>query len=555
LITRSKIEVTIALLLVLSVLLPLPHVAAFSINPTPVIRIGEWKSSSYGILNPWGGLAFDPSGNLWVADSENNRVLSFSAPFSDNMSASIVIGQSSFEATQPGVGAGEMRYPENVAFDNGANLWVSDVQNSRVLEFRPPFRSGMNASIVIGQWNFSAAFFNTTQNGLSGPGQIAFDALGNLWVADEGNSRVLEFRPPFNAGMNASLVIGEPHLTHRYCEPPQLSFNGVCSNHSTLKYPSEIAFDPAGDLWVVEAPTTTGRLLEFKPPFKSGMNASLVLEQVFADGITFDSTGNLWLSCGYCYGGGGGSVVEYRPPFNQQRIMWENGNASNADFVLGQPLSGESLPTVLVLPLGLTFDSTGNLWVVDARSSWLTGLLGRIVSYDAGMHRLDTPRGRFYFQNHAGLLAPLSAITATVGLMSYPYGLFNFTIQGLQPGGSVKLTITFPTPLPSEIGWWTLLHGNPTGNGEIEFSQLPQSQTQVDGNNMTLTLTNASREGVISVVGGPALPPTTSRSITPTSPINMPQTQSGWPTGLAAVLLATAIIVLLIFVYRKRRVT
>jgi len=442
-------------LLILVILLSMPHASAFSLNQTPAITIGERTSPSFGVLNPWGGLAFDASGDLWVADSENNRILEFAPPFSDNMNASTVIGQPNFQSTAASIGAGGLKFPEYMAFDNAGNLWVSDTDNNRLLEFPTPFHSGMNASVVIGQDSFSASFSNISRNGLSYPGQVVFDGSGNMWVADGGNGRALEYQPPFHTGMNASTVIGEPDFTHRYCAPPTYGYEASCSNHSILTGPEGIAFDPNGHLWVIEY----GRLLEFKPPFQSGMDKTLLLQPVYSTGIAFDANGNLWLSCGYCYGGGGGSVVEYRPPLDAHRIVWENGNASNADFVLngpwtGQPYNSSSFSSVLALPLGLTFDSAGNLWVVDARSSWLIGLLGRVVGYDAEIHPLDTQEGRVYFQNQGGLLVPLSALPIRqMDLINFPEGLFNFTIQGLNPGDSVKLKITFAQSLNPETEW------------------------------------------------------------------------------------------------------
>jgi hypothetical protein len=90
----------------------------------------------------------------------------------------------------------------------------------------------------------------------------------------------------------------------------------------------------------------------------------------------------------------------------------------------------------------------------------------------------------------------------------------------------------------------------------VEWSQLPASQVQVDGNNMTLTLTNASQKGVISVVGGPAVPPITSRtvnsSVSSTSSISLPQQWISPPGSLTAIPLAIVILAIAFVVYGKR---
>jgi hypothetical protein len=93
--------------------------------------------------------------------------------------------------------------------------------NSRVLEFEPPFSNGMSASLVLGQTDFtqtlpnqsSAAEAPPTSATLSYPEQISFDSSGRLFVADSFNNRTLVFVPPFSNDMNASIVIGQPNFT------------------------------------------------------------------------------------------------------------------------------------------------------------------------------------------------------------------------------------------------------------------------------------------------------------------------------------------------------
>src|SRR5438132_50010 len=127
--------------------------------------------------------------------------LSFSAPFgytvTDGPSAARVIGQKDFVSSlNP---PNSLRVPTNVVFDSAGNLWVSDELNSRVLEFELPFSTGMSAASVIGQANFSSSSRATTQSGLNAPSGEAFDSAGNLWVADLGNNRVLEYLAPLSS--------------------------------------------------------------------------------------------------------------------------------------------------------------------------------------------------------------------------------------------------------------------------------------------------------------------------------------------------------------------
>lgn len=80
-----------------------------------------------------------------------------------------------------------------MSFDKSGNLWVTDGNNARVLEYVPPFSSGMTASVVLGQQNFEGMHTGTSSNMLSEPYDVKVDGKGDLWIADTDNNRVLEF--------------------------------------------------------------------------------------------------------------------------------------------------------------------------------------------------------------------------------------------------------------------------------------------------------------------------------------------------------------------------
>jgi sugar lactone lactonase YvrE len=285
-------------------------------------------------MNAPADIAEDSAGNLYVSDYMNYRVLQFKPPFTNGMAASVAIGQPDFvtgtpNTTQNGLGGPVAPFiggPALLAFDSSGNLWVVDFGNSRVLEYQPPFATDMNASLVIGQANFTSGTSATTNSGLAGPGGIAFDSAGDLWVADEYNSRVLQFKPPFATGMSASIVIGQANFTS----------NGPAATPSALNFPIGIAFDSSGDLWVGDI--RNNRVLQYKPPFATGMSASLVLGQTdFTSssaaitqsgldqpaGISFDSKGDLLVADNL-----NNRTLVFEPPFS---------TGQNASLVLGQP--------------------------------------------------------------------------------------------------------------------------------------------------------------------------------------------------------------------------
>lgn len=227
------------------------------------------------------GVAVDRSGNLWVADSGSNRVLEYKPPFSNGMAATLAIGQANLTSGSPNQGgatptSATLSDPAYPVFDAAGNLWISDFFNNRLLEFKPPFATGMAASVVVGQADFThgaanqgGAIANNTFHGGDGP---AFDREGNMWVPDAFNHRVLEFVPPFRTNMQSSLVLGQADFVHGAANQ-----GGAAPTSATLNFPHQVALDSNGNLYVTDA--GNNRVLVFMPPFSDGMNASLVLGQ------------------------------------------------------------------------------------------------------------------------------------------------------------------------------------------------------------------------------------------------------------------------------------
>ena len=299
-----------------------------------------------------------PTHFFLVADSVNNRVVIYSSPFSNGENATTVLGQANFTSSTAALTAAGMNEPSQAIEDGSGNVYVTDSINNRVLQFKAPLSSGMNASVVIGQPDFVTGTANTTQNGLNSPVGMAFDASGNLWVTDLGNSRILEYHPPFTTNMNASLVLGQPDFLTAV----------PATTSSGLFLPFFLTFDASGDLWASDA--GNNRVLEYKPPFVNSMGASVVVGQPdfvsflaattasglnFPTGVAFDSSGNLWIG-----DTSNNRVLAFTTPLS---------TGMSASLVLGQANFTSSNTAItqngLSSPYGIAFDSSGNLGVAD----------------------------------------------------------------------------------------------------------------------------------------------------------------------------------------------
>jgi uncharacterized protein (TIGR03437 family) len=174
------------------------------------------------------GMAVDSSGNLYVADSGDNRILRYPKPFAQPAGyqfPDMIIGQTTFTGATGDSGgvtastlllsSGNTFFPHTgLAFDSSGNLWVADTGNHRVLRFPVSvLTAGTNApaaDTVIGQANLTSsvpATLRTSTSSLYYPTGVSFDSVGNMLVADS-LERMLVFPPSSGTNATATRILG-----------------------------------------------------------------------------------------------------------------------------------------------------------------------------------------------------------------------------------------------------------------------------------------------------------------------------------------------------------
>jgi hypothetical protein len=107
-----------------------------------------WVGGGHG---SGGAVTSDMNGNIWVVDQSNHRVLRF-PKINNEISkiADLVLGQSDFTSKTSGNTLNKMDLPSALTFNASGNLYIADSNNYRILVFSPPFTTGMNASVTFG---------------------------------------------------------------------------------------------------------------------------------------------------------------------------------------------------------------------------------------------------------------------------------------------------------------------------------------------------------------------------------------------------------------------
>ena len=253
---------------------------------------------------------------VYVADTLNNRVLAWkdSTGFSNGQPADLVIGQPdkySTAASGPGTTfTTGLSYPTGLAVYK-SDLYVADSGNNRVLRYPAPFTqyaqtgSYPTPDLYIGQPSLKSSKANypsgsPTAQGLSfssGASNvylvgIAFDSSGNMWVTDPGNRRVLEFRAA-DVASGGGLLTAAVELGQLDFVSLQSALNPYNSNSQLIAnqfaVPSQLIFDAAGNLYVSDAdqsiPASLSRVLVFAPPFTSGQSAARIMGVLGGTGV------------------------------------------------------------------------------------------------------------------------------------------------------------------------------------------------------------------------------------------------------------------------------
>jgi sugar lactone lactonase YvrE/alpha-tubulin suppressor-like RCC1 family protein len=273
------------------------------------------KGVANGQFNRPSAIAVDPSGDVWVADEDNNRIQEFNSK-----------GEFLRKFGTEGSGNGQFRYPAGIAVAPSGDIWVADYGNGRIEEFNSK-----------GEY---LAKFGTEGSGngqFVGPTGIAVAPSGDIWVADTFNNRIQEFDAK-----------GE-YLSQ---------FGEEGSGAGQFELPWGIAVDPSGDIWVADY--GNGRIQEFdaegKYLGKFGTEGSGNGQFAGPTGIAVDPSGDIWVA-----DAGNNRVQEWRVP--RPTLALSFGSHGSGD---GQ----------LQSPSGVAVDPSGDVWVADTENN-------RIEEFDA----------------------------------------------------------------------------------------------------------------------------------------------------------------------------
>jgi uncharacterized protein (TIGR03437 family) len=297
---------------------------------------GDGGSASMAVLNTPTGIALN-SGSLSIADQDNQRVRQVSGGLISTVAGN---GVESYSGDGLPATSASLAGPTAVAFDPAGNLYIADTGNNRVRQVGSSgvitTFAGDGATVGFGGEGNPA-----TLTPLDAPQGVAADSAGNVYIADTNHNRVIQVDTSGN--MHTVAGTGTP---------------------GDLYGPTGLALDTGGDLYIADTQNHRVRMLSAggvlstvagtgTGGFSGDGGAAAAAELSYPSAVAVDPSGNLYIA-----DTGNNRVRLVAPNGNIATIAGTGQATYNGD-------NGPALQTDLYNPAGLALDGQGNIWVSD----------------------------------------------------------------------------------------------------------------------------------------------------------------------------------------------
>jgi sugar lactone lactonase YvrE len=326
---------------------------------------GDGSPATSAQLNGPYGVAQDGAGNLYIADSNNNviRMVTTGGIISTIVGNDSAKKRGSSYGGDGGPATSAMLYnPQGIALDGAGNLFIADTNNQVIRMVTP----GGIITTVAGNnkdgYGYSGDGGLAINAELNNPNSIALDGAGNLYIVDTSNNVIRKVTP----GGVISTVAGN------HASPPGYGGDGGQATSAQLSYPSGVAVDGSGNLYIADQNNNVIRKVT-----PGGVISTVAGNQASGSGygpdgvqatssqlsypmdVKLDAAGNLYIV------DDGNSVIRKVTPGGIISTVAGGGNYSSPALGDGGPATS----AFLNYPEAIAVDGTGNLYISDSNDS------------------------------------------------------------------------------------------------------------------------------------------------------------------------------------------
>jgi len=385
--------------------------------------------------NPF-GIAFDNSGNGYISDQSNNEIRRVGTNGNISNFAGIEHAQNIYSCYYYGNGVNaaqaEFCNPSGIAVDANNNVYVADYGNDIVR--RIDAVSHIITTVAgVAQINSYNGDGPGTSHYLSNPIALAFDASGNLYIADYGNNMLRKL----DTSGNMTTVAGA-YGAYGGSDGQ----NGVAATSVALTDPTAVAVDAAGNIYVTEAIDNDGLVRKINT---SGIISTVAGGQGFVAnngdgllatqanlsepyGLAIDAVGTMYIS-------DLGHAIVRRVDPNTHIISTVVGVNGAFQFYVN-PAGAPANNIALTEPEGLALDGNGALYAVD--------------SLNQTVIKVGEPGSMLFAQTLPGNTSPGEILTlSNTGNEAITFNATPYTITGNFTAGTASTNpCNFSQPLP-----------------------------------------------------------------------------------------------------------
>ena len=366
---------------------------------------GDGGPAGSAMLSDPDGVWVDGSGNLMIADQQNNRIREVNASTDD---ISTIAGNSQFLLSEGDGGsalAAGFLAPGSLTTDAQGDLFIADSGNNRVREVaasnHTQFGIAMTAGSVYNVAGSANGSSGTSGDGgpataalLNDPAGVALDPEGNLYIVDNGNNRVQEVAAVTGTHWGQSMTAGDVYtIAGSASGNSGDSGDGGPAGSALLNLPYAITLDSHGNIYISDR--GNARLQEVAAVSGTQRGQSMTAGDVYTiagsasgnsgdsgdggpatsallgnpTGIAVDTSGNIYIS--------DANFNVVREVAGTTGKHWgENMTANDIYTIAGQRSQagytgdgGPSVDALLNAPMGVSVDSSGDLYIADDLNS------------------------------------------------------------------------------------------------------------------------------------------------------------------------------------------